>query len=325
MTTSFDDIITPPQHWEWHHLTNHKRTLRYGIGLPARSGPIGTVFIFPGLSEFCEKYYELAKELIEKQYAVAVLDWFGQGLSGRHFPKHKQKRHAESFDHDLDDMHAYLQTCKTKHHLPRPWLFLGHSMGGNLTLRYCLNHPNTADSILLSTPLLGVKAVNILPFGQGAHIVHAFNKRIPTSYAFGQKDWSTIIGQHTGKTLTHDTARSQLHPYWFSENPELSCGGVTWGWLHAAVQSCKTIAKSLPPADTFPPTTILCAGYDVLVSNRSSKKIAAKIPQATLHTIKGAYHEIFMESPPYRRQAMHHLNETLERMQNRFKTNKNGT
>ena len=43
----------------------------------------GTVCIFPGRSEFIEKYFEVVGELRRRGFAVAVLDWRGQGGSGR--------------------------------------------------------------------------------------------------------------------------------------------------------------------------------------------------------------------------------------------------
>ena len=43
----------------------------------------GTVCIFPGRAEFIEKYFEVVGELRRRGFAVAVLDWRGQGGSSR--------------------------------------------------------------------------------------------------------------------------------------------------------------------------------------------------------------------------------------------------
>src|SRR6202795_1713512 len=43
----------------------------------------GTVCIFPGRTEFIEKYFEVVGELRRRGFAVAVLDWRGQGGSSR--------------------------------------------------------------------------------------------------------------------------------------------------------------------------------------------------------------------------------------------------
>ena len=45
--------------------------------------PKGTVCLFQGRSEFIEKYFELIRELRARGFAVATLDWRGQGGSDR--------------------------------------------------------------------------------------------------------------------------------------------------------------------------------------------------------------------------------------------------
>ena len=46
-------------------------------------GRKGTVCLFPGRTEFIEKYFETIRELRARGFAVAMLDWRGQGLSDR--------------------------------------------------------------------------------------------------------------------------------------------------------------------------------------------------------------------------------------------------
>src|SRR5438445_13501933 len=50
---------------------------------PPPPGRKGTVCIFNGRTEFIEKYFEVARELHARGFAVATLDWRGQGLSER--------------------------------------------------------------------------------------------------------------------------------------------------------------------------------------------------------------------------------------------------
>ena len=57
--------------------------MRYARWRSALKERHGTVCIFPGRSEFIEKYFEVVGELRRRGFAVAVLDWRGQGGSGR--------------------------------------------------------------------------------------------------------------------------------------------------------------------------------------------------------------------------------------------------
>ena len=58
------------------------RVAHWGAGAPN-----GTVLLFPGRTEYVEKYGIIAHELGARGYAMATVDWRGQGLSGRLHPK----------------------------------------------------------------------------------------------------------------------------------------------------------------------------------------------------------------------------------------------
>src|SRR5215510_9253728 len=62
----------------------------------------GTVCVFGGRGEFIEKYFETIGELRSRGFAVATVDWRGQGHSSRQLPD-PRKGHVESFsDYELD-------------------------------------------------------------------------------------------------------------------------------------------------------------------------------------------------------------------------------
>ena len=82
---------------------------------PAR----GTVFISPGRSEPIEKYYEIIRDLMARDFCVVAHDWRGQGLSARLLPD-RLKCHARSADEFLDDYQRLLDTFEDR--APKPWL-----------------------------------------------------------------------------------------------------------------------------------------------------------------------------------------------------------
>ena len=49
-------------------------------------------------------------------------------------------------------------------HLPQPLTFLGHSMGGNIVLRYLHDHPDVATRAVLSAPMTGIRLPLLAPF-----------------------------------------------------------------------------------------------------------------------------------------------------------------
>lgn len=48
---------------------------------PAGAPPRGTSAVLPDYAECIEIYFEVVRELLERGFAVAVMDWRGQGLS----------------------------------------------------------------------------------------------------------------------------------------------------------------------------------------------------------------------------------------------------
>src|SRR6201996_8641290 len=76
-------------------------SLRFARWLPP-AGRRGTVCILQGRGEFIEKYFETVRDLRARGFAVATLDWRGQGLSERALAN-RQKGYVRSFsDYGVD-------------------------------------------------------------------------------------------------------------------------------------------------------------------------------------------------------------------------------
>ena len=103
--------------------------LRYARWRSALKERHGTVCIFPGRSEFIEKYFEVVGELRRRGFAVAVLDWRGQGGSGR-LMRNSLKGHVKSFNDYEDDVARFMNEVALPD-CPPPYYALGHSMGGD--------------------------------------------------------------------------------------------------------------------------------------------------------------------------------------------------
>src|SRR4051794_30372617 len=58
------------------------------------AGRKGTLCVFTGRAEFIEKYFEVVRDARARGFAVAMLDWRGQGFSDRALPN-ARKGHRE--------------------------------------------------------------------------------------------------------------------------------------------------------------------------------------------------------------------------------------
>ena len=82
-------------------------SLRFARWAPP-PGRKGTVCLFPGRAEFIEKYFETVRDLRARGFAVAMLDWRGQGLSERALrnPLRGYVRSFDRYDRRPRNLHA---------------------------------------------------------------------------------------------------------------------------------------------------------------------------------------------------------------------------
>ena len=147
--------------------------LRYAHWRPTGRRTLGTICLFQGRSECIEKYFETVSDLRRRGFAVATLDWRGQGGSDRRL-RNRRKGHLDSFveyDRDLDAFmeQVVLPDC------PPPHYALAHSTGGLVCLRAARSRPRTlhADGSfvlrLLGLGVIRAVAADRLPRRRPSH------------------------------------------------------------------------------------------------------------------------------------------------------------
>lgn len=260
----------------------------------------GTVFLFGGRTEFAEKYFEVAGELIGRGFAVATLDWRGQGLSDRLLAD-PRKGHVDdfmSFGHDLAVFMAEVAPA-----FPKPWIALAHSMGGNILLRAAHDRPDWFSGLALSAPMLGLRfsgaaagaltraiAVCGATAGLGARYVPGGNAKAADEVAFARN------------ILTHDEQRYAAYQAMIRADGRLGLGSATLGWLAAAFRSMDVTAAPAYLGEIETPVLIALAAEDALIDSRSLRAVASGLPDARLAEIAGARHEILIERDDLRAQ-----------------------
>ena len=298
---ALEQRFTCPDGFEWRSFERDSshgvRKIR--VGLCRAENAVVSVVVLPGLSEFGEKYFELCRDLNAQQMNVFIIDWFGQGKSGRYF-KDTNKRHSHGFDEDLHDLDMAMSTIITPNN-NAPLVMIGHSMGGNIGLRYLCEHPDMFKAAAFSAPFLGLKEVAIVPRPITRALLATMNKLMPTAYGPGQKDWSADLRESDERSkFSGDPVRDRIHNYWCETDPTLQQGGVTWGWICAAFRSCFTLKGALKSKSIKTPLLIAKAGQDEIVDNNAIDD-AAETLDAKLMTFDTAQHEIFMETDDIRR------------------------
>ena len=91
----------------------------------------GLALVCPGRTEFIEKYFETARDLQARGFAVAIFDWPGQGLSDR-LHKEKLAGHVGGYSLYVDALLKGLQALGGR--AREPYVIVAHSMGGAIAL-----------------------------------------------------------------------------------------------------------------------------------------------------------------------------------------------
>lgn len=270
----------------------------------------GTLIILPGHQEFAEKYTELAGWGVAQSWEVRLLEWRGQGLSDRVLDD-RHKAHHEDFAVPARDFADWL--AQADHTLPRPVIVVAHSLGAHLALRSITDQPQVpVDGLILAAPML-LPATRPFPSFLARWIAAlAVRLGLAERFAPGQGPYSWEQHTFEGNPVTSDPRRWAVHHEHFRNNSELVLGGVTWGWLNAAMDSWRVINASAPDAIHLP-VLMLSVPNDRLVVSRLHAEFCARLLDCELEVFPGARHELFMESDGYRDRVLQRSQQFLDR------------
>ena len=283
------------------------RVLRYGYVLPDHVK--GVIIFFTGLNDIAEKYFETVHWAIAQGYGVFILDWYGQGGSGRYLDN-PHKRHGDAFDNDVDDAKQWIEDVVKPISDGLPMFLLGHSMGGNLVMRLLMRREHKFAGAILTAPMFGIKALRYIP----KIIVRAAHRFFSTAYVVGGADWMEI--QHLPpkmSILTKDEMRCDVEKQWMKHNDTLRIGGITYGWLYQAWQSCRRI-DAFDFSGFQTPCLIFTVQHEHLVDNRAIHRIARRIPHTTVRTLKDSYHEPLLERDAIRDILLEEMDEFMNNL-----------
>jgi lysophospholipase len=271
--------------------------LRAGLARPRDRVVRGTVFLLQGRGEFLEKYAATVERLVAAGLVVIGLDWRGQGGSPRLVPG-TARGHVDDFVAYLEDVDL-LTARAAALGLPEPWLLLGHSMGGHVALRWLGLGPRPVARAALVTPMFDIALVPPpRPFVRSVAEA-AVRLGAARRYAPGQGDPRSSC-PFEGNPAT--SCPEGFAAAWevLRRHPERRVGGVTWGWLAAALRSIEA-ARAPGFAESIEvPLLLVRAGEDRIVCNRAIGRFARRLPRARLVDHPGARHDLFFERPVVR-------------------------
>jgi len=291
----FDDVADGPPGGRAFWLTAADGVrLRIAVWPAAlrEGGARGTVLLFPGRTEYAEKYGRTAALFAERGYATVAVDWRGQGIADR-LADDLLAGHVTDFDayqRDVDAVRAATEALD----LPRPRHLLGHSMGGCIGLR-ALHRGLPVASAGFTGPMWGIGFPGAMrPLAWAL----AWGARM---LGQGQSFSAGVTrGPYVLETAFEDnklTTDAEMYDHMIRQtrtHPEIGIAGPTWSWLLAALRECRALARM--PAPTQACATFVGRDEDI-VDVAAIERRMADWPGGRLEVLSPGRHEVLMESP----------------------------
>lgn len=268
------------------------------------------IVIAPGRAEVAFKYRELAYDLWQQGYAVAVIDHRGQGLSQRFFAD-MQLGHMDDFEYAVDDLQYVATQLKQQY---SSVCLIAHSMGGAISCRLMQRQPDLFSAAALSCPMLSLTVGPIAP-SVAPHLLApmvAWDKlgwvwahRKPTFISRSRGE--SAIEPFEGNRITSSETRYAFIQQQIAANPDYALGGPTAQWAQQAFIMMNRIQQQIECITT--PLLILQGGKDQVVSAQGQSQLAMALPRAKsqwIHIADGR-HELLMERDELRDKALNHI------------------
>jgi lysophospholipase len=275
-------------------------SLRFARWAPP-PGRKGTVCLFQGRAEFIEKYFETVRDLRGRGFAVATLDWRGQGLSERAL-RNSRKGYVRDFsryDIDLDTFirEVVLPDC------PPPHFALAHSMGASILLRAAFQGHRWFDRSVLLAPMIalpGMRRSSLTRSGVRAMRMVGLG----SAYVPGGDASVMMQRPFIGNLLTSDPVRYARNTAVIEAEPSLAVGWPTVAWTDAAFKAMNQLSDPNFPLRIRQPLLIIAAGHDQIVSTPAIDEFSIRLRAGSHLIVPGSRHELLMEQDRFRMQVL---------------------
>jgi lysophospholipase len=273
--------------------------VRYASWQSALRERRGTVCIFPGRNEFIEKYFEVVGELRRRGFAVAVLDWRGQGGSSR-LTRSPIKGHVRDFAEYEEDL-AFFMKGVVLPDCPMPYYALAHSMSAAVLFNAATKRGCWFSRMVMTAPMVELMG---LPMPQrlcsrltDALTLFGFGKQaVPSKEDY----WANETFE--GNPLTSDRERFFRNAGVLQAAPGLAVGPPTIGWLNAAFESMARLKDEKFAPRIRVPSLMVAAGDDQIVSSKAIEDLSSRLRAGSQIVLRGARHEILQERDSIREQ-----------------------
>jgi lysophospholipase len=264
-------------------------------------GRKGTVCLFTGRAEFIEKYFETVRDLRARGFAVAMIDWRGQGLSERAL-RNPRKGYVRSFNDYLIDLETFIQEVVLPD-CPPPVFALAHSMGATVLIRAAYKGNRWFERMVLLAPMIALPGMRR---SIATRVTVKSMRLVGLGGAYVPGGDASVMMQRPfiGNRLTSDPVRYARNIAVLEADPNLAIGWPTVGWADSAYAAMAEMSEHGYPGRIRQPILVVAAGQDEVVSTPAIDEFAVRLRAGSHLIVPGARHELLMEQDRFRMQVL---------------------
>ena len=276
------------------------------------------VLILPGAGDFIEKIEHFSIKLSKENIRVIVIDLPGQGFSSR-FTKNNNIRHIVNYNNYYDSIEKIILHEKLGY--KRPFILIGHSLGGFLSLSYLFRHDliNSEkpiifpDKIISITPMITLNLLNVDKFL--IILIDYLLKILRLSYLTFPKLFIYILIKlkltHSNTvnniSLSSERWKTKENIKYFGKTevervlniyqhyPHLDMAGPSWHWTSLTIKICKKFLKLKLYDKIDNPVMIINAENEKVVNTQGIEILKNNIKNNEYIKLKNSSHFVFHE------------------------------
>ena len=231
-----------------------------------------TLVMVHGYSAHCGLYRHVGEALASAGIGVTQFDCRGHGRSGG------RRGHVVDFAEYVDDLAMVIDWARQQD-TGKPWALLGHSMGGAVSLAFCLDktRADKPSRLVVAAPWLKLKMKVSAPKRAAVNVAARLLPTLTMPNGLSAENLSRnplVLAGFDGDPLVHHVA--------------------TAGWFMATLRAQARIR--LQAKELHVPTLMLLAGGDRIVANETTLAFAREAGSIVeIRDYPELFHELFLE------------------------------
>lgn len=265
--------------------------------------------IVHGFTEFSAKYSEMIWHFLRAGFNVFIYDQRGHGFSGREV-ENLHLAHVNRFEDYVEDLHAVISRQVVPYGGGLPVYLFSHSMGGAVAALYLMEHRETVQKAILSSPMVCPQSHRI-PRRLVLAAVGRFARRDGWTARFPyMAEFDPDADFASAPDASYARFRANLDARIL--NPEYQTSAATNSWMREALRVQDKLLNPKRAAAVEANVLLVSAGQDTVVKNRPQRRLARRLKHCRLVTLPEAKHTIFSADAPALKEYYQLLFEFLE-------------